>query len=76
MRLERKLKNQFVISSDCIDTFPPAGELQGFFYDSRRKDFCLKDGERNFGGYVFAIPDKQELMELVNARLKVRSAGR
>ena len=70
MRLERRSKNQYLISSDCINTFPPAGELQGFFYDSHCDDLCLKEGEHDFRGYVFAIPDRQELFDLVKARLK------
>jgi hypothetical protein len=68
MRLERGARNQFFISGDWVPALLTAGELRGYFYDSRREDFCLNDGGRDFSGYVFAIPDRQELLELITTR--------
>ncbi len=41
------------------------GQLEGAFYVGAGSESCIRDGEHNFTGYTFAIPDKQELLELI-----------
>jgi hypothetical protein len=57
---------------------PPAasrfGHLEGAFYAGAEGELCIRDGEQNFRGYTFAIPDRQELLELLrSARADARS---
>lgn len=46
-------------------TFPLVGRLEGAFYVRESSNLGLRAGTPYFRGYVFAIPDKQELLRMV-----------
>jgi hypothetical protein len=60
-RSGRELSVNFYIS----EGLGLAGELAGFFYLPSARPATLRDGRANFRGYVYAIPDRQELAALV-----------
>jgi hypothetical protein len=74
VRLECCENGSPLIDFARIPVRSPFGELEGAFYVGPGDDVCLRDGAHNFRGYTFAIPDRQELLEL-SARLRERRAG-
>jgi len=48
-----------------ILTFPLVGQLEGAFYLCGSSDPRSADETPRFGGYIFAIPDREELIKLV-----------
>ncbi len=64
VRLLRDALGRFVLVCDAIENLPPVGRLEGAFSLCDERSGFLKDGEVNFSGYAFAVPDRQELMKL------------
>ncbi len=60
--LEKDASGRLVISTKEISNLPVVGRLQGFFCGGNS---APNDGEANDPGYVFAVPDKQELAKLI-----------
>ncbi|HEV7857555.1 MAG TPA: hypothetical protein VGO91_02810 [Pyrinomonadaceae bacterium] len=71
-RLERSGNGCALLDFAPISFCSPFGELEGTFYVGPGQDFWLRDGAHHFRGYTFAIPDRQELLEL-SARLLARA---
>ena len=63
--LRRNGRDGLIIDFDDLCGFPLVGRLEGGFYIRGKRDGLENDPVR-FGGYAFAIPDRQELMRLVN----------
>ena len=56
---------QVLVRCDDIQVAPMVGALKGFFYDSLNERRRIQDGRQEFRGYLFAVPDDQELAELM-----------
>lgn len=57
-------RDGLTIDFDDLCMFPLVGRIEGTFY-ARGKHNRLENDSVRFGGYTFAIPDRQELMRLI-----------
>ena len=66
-RLEEDAQDGLIISFAEIPILPSVGRLEGEFSIGAGRHLCLKDGTSIFRGYTFAVPDKQELINLIKS---------
>lgn len=64
-RLRHDERDGLIIDLDDLRTFPLVGRLEGAFLVRGTRELGFRDRTPQLGGYVFAIPDKQELIRLV-----------
>lgn len=64
-RLTNDERDSLIIDFDDICIFPLVGRLEGVFWLRPIHNVRPEDGKQNFGGYVFAIPDTHELLDMV-----------
>lgn len=64
-QIELDEKGQTVIIFSEIRVHRKIGELQGVFYDELRRKVFLRDGQDECRGYIFVVPDKYELKEMI-----------
>jgi hypothetical protein len=67
-RLSKDEAGQFAIVCEPIENLPPIGHLEGAFSLRGEMAELMKDEQMKFTRYVFAVPDKQELMKLFAER--------
>ena len=51
----------------CLSAVSRFGHLEGAFHAGAEGELCIRDGEHDFRGYTFAMPDRQELLELLQS---------
>ena len=61
-RLVKDRRDGLIVDFEDLDTFPSAGRLGGFCYLSPGRAY--KNRKTKSGVYVFAIPDRRELMSI------------
>jgi hypothetical protein len=60
-------EGRLAVTFDIPALASDVGRLEGVFHSTARGDFWWRDGQSDFGGYTFAVPDRQELDALAPA---------
>lgn len=73
-RLNNDEQHGLVIDFDDLPVYPLIGRLEGTFYLSTMGNRSSGDGQPRYGGYIFAIPDRHELLTTLRLPVERTSA--
>jgi hypothetical protein len=63
-RLRCDVIDGLIIDFDELNSLPLIGRLEGTFCDGNARTFSPGDGTTIWNGYVFALPDRHELLRI------------